>query len=69
MEPTQEKISADKDHKPLEGQSNSESIHSRRSSSNSNVDNGENQLSNGTQSTAPAPGIAKVGNTGADKDH
>jgi hypothetical protein len=69
MAPTQEKISADKDRKSSEGQSNSESIHPPRSSSNSNVDNGESQLSNGTQSTAPAPGIAKVGNTGADKDH
>jgi hypothetical protein len=68
MAPTQEKSSTDKDRKPEEGQSNSESIYSGRSSSNSNVDNGENQVSNGAQSTAPAPGIAKVGNTGADTD-
>lgn len=66
MATTQEKISTDRDRQPLEEQTNSRSIHSTRSSSNRNVDNGENQVSNGTQSTAPAPGIATVGNTGAE---
>ena len=65
MATTQQNIGADRD-KPSKGQSNSESIHSGRSSSSRNVDNGENQVSNGTQSTPPAPGIAKVGNTGAE---
>jgi hypothetical protein len=65
MATTQETIGADRD-KPAKGQTNSESIHSSRSSSERNVDNGENQVSNGTQSTAPAPGIATVGNTGAE---
>jgi len=62
---TQETISDDRDRKS-KGQTNSESIHSERSSGNTNVDNGENQVSNGTQSNPAAPGIAKVGNTGAE---
>jgi len=66
MAATQENIGKDRDHRPSEGQSNSESINSKRSSGNKSVDNGENQVSNGTQSTAPAPGIATVGNTGAE---
>jgi hypothetical protein len=66
MTTTQERIDADRDHKISEGQTNSESIHSKGSSSKGNVDNGENQVSNGTQSQAPAPGIATVGNTGAE---
>lgn len=41
------------------------STNSKRSSGSRNVDKGENQVSNGTQSAAPAPGIATVGNTGA----
>ena len=66
MATTQERIDADRDHKPSERQTNSESINSNRSSSKENVDNGENQVSNGTQSMAPAPGIATVDNTGAE---
>lgn len=65
MATTQERIDAERDHKPSEGQSNSESTNSKRSSGNRNVGKGENQVSNGTQSAAPAPGIATVGNTGA----
>jgi hypothetical protein len=66
MATTQENINEERDQKPLKGQSNSESINSKISSSNRNVDNGENQVSNGTQSKPAAPGIAKVGNTGAE---
>jgi hypothetical protein len=66
MATTQEKIGADRDRQPLKEQANSESINSKRSSGSRNNDNGENQVSNGTQSAAPAPGIAKVGNTGAE---
>ncbi|HTM92208.1 MAG TPA: hypothetical protein VL095_07315 [Flavisolibacter sp.] len=66
MATTQEKTGADRDHKPSEEQTNSEGINSKRSSGSRNVDNGENQVSNGTQSAAPAPGIATVGNTGAE---
>lgn len=66
MATTQERTGANRDHAPSQGQANSESINSKRSSSKENVDNGENQVSNGTQSKAPAPGIATVGNTGAE---
>lgn len=49
-------------------QDNAESLDRKASSSKTNVDNGENQVSNGTQSTPPQPGIARVGNTGAEND-
>jgi len=47
-------------------QSNEESLDRKLSSSDRNVDNGENQVSNGTQSAAPQPGMARVGNTGTE---
>lgn len=47
-------------------QGNEESLDRKLGSSDGNVDNGENQVSNGTQSEAPQPGIARVGNTGAE---
>ena len=65
MATTQENIGEDRD-KPSKGQTNSESIHSSLGLSNRNVDNVENQVSNGIQSNEHAPGIAKVGNTGAE---
>ncbi|MBO9682964.1 MAG: hypothetical protein J7502_09905 [Flavisolibacter sp.] len=66
MATTQEKTGADRDRQLSKEQANSESINPKRSSDSRNVDNGENQVSNGTQSAAPAPGIATVGNTGAE---
>jgi hypothetical protein len=66
MATTQEDIRTEKEERPSKPQSNSESIDRKRSSTNDNVDNGENQVSNGTQSLPPQPGIAKVGNTGAE---
>ena len=66
MATTQENIREQKDQKPFQPQRNSESTDRKRSSDNNNVDNGENQVSNGTQSTPPEPGIARVGNTGAE---
>jgi len=66
MATTQENIREQGDQKPSKSQGNSESTEHQRSSSNNNVDNGENQVSNGTQSMPPQPGIAKVGNTGAE---
>lgn len=68
MATTQEKIGVERDRKTLEDQSNSESVNSERSSGNTNTDNGEKQVSNRIQSQAPAPGIATVGNTGAEKN-
>ena len=55
-----------KDPKQTKGQSNSESIDRNASSNRNNIDNGENRVSNGNQSTPPQPGIAKVGNTEAE---
>lgn len=66
MATTQENIGRDKDYKPPKEQTNSDSISSERSYRKGNVGNEENQVSKGTQSTAPAPGIAEVGNTGAE---
>ena len=66
MATTQENIREQKDQKPSQPQRNSESVDTKRSSDNNNVDNGENQVSNGTQSMPPEPGIARVGNTGAE---
>ena len=66
MATTQENIREQKDRKPFQPQRNSESVDTKRSSDNNNMDNGENQVSNGTQSTPPEPGIARVGNTGAE---
>lgn len=47
-------------------QGNEESIDRKVSSSIGNVDNSENQVFNGTQSEPPQPGLARVGNTGAE---
>lgn len=66
MATTQENIDRNKDYKPPKEQTNSDSISSERSYRNENVDNEENQVLKGKQSTAPAPGMAKVGNTGAE---
>lgn len=66
MATTQENIREQRDRKPSKSRSNSESMGRQNSSANNNVDNGENQVSNGTQSMPPQPGIAKVGNTGAE---
>ena len=55
--------------KPQGKQGNEESLDPRLSSTDANVDSGENQVSNGTQSEAPQPGIARVGNTGAETSH
>jgi hypothetical protein len=63
---TQESIGIDRDHKASKEKTNSESINSKKSLGKENIDNAENQVSNETQSTAPAPGIAKVGNTGTE---
>lgn len=67
MGATKENIDELKDPKESKGQGNSESIDSKRSSDNNKVDNGENQVSNGTESRPSQPGIAKVGNTGAEE--
>jgi hypothetical protein len=66
MATTQENIHERNNQQPSQPQSNSESIDRKRSSDNDSVDNGENQVSNGTQSAPPEPGIARVGNTGAE---
>jgi hypothetical protein len=66
MATTQENIGAIKDPQQSKGQSNSESIDHKASSDRNNVDDAENQVSNGTQSKPPQPGIARVGNTGAE---
>ena len=66
MATTQQNIREQKDQKPSQAQRNSESLDTKRSSDNNNVDNGENQVSNGTQSMPSEPGIATVGNTGAE---
>lgn len=47
-------------------QTNWESVDEEISSSRNNVDNNENALTKGTESQAPQPGIATVGNTGAE---
>jgi hypothetical protein len=65
MATTQEDITRGREQKSA-AQDNSESIDRKQSSDTGNVDNGENQVSNGTQSMAPQPGIATVGNTGAE---
>jgi hypothetical protein len=67
MATTQEDPGALKDPKQQKGQGNSQSI-DQASSEKDNVDNGENQVSNGTQSTLREPGIARVGNTGPDQE-
>jgi hypothetical protein len=66
MATTQERTGADRNHALSQGQANSEGINSKRSSSKQDVDNDEAQVSNETQSKAPAPGIAAVGNAGAE---
>jgi hypothetical protein len=68
MATTQEDLEALKDPKQQKGQGNAESIDRKASSERENVDNGENQVSNGNQSTPREPGIARVGNTGPDQD-
>lgn len=55
-----------KDVRDKDRQSNVETIDRKSSSNPENIDNGENQVSNGTQSKPAQPGIAKVGNTGAE---
>jgi hypothetical protein len=67
MATTQEDPGALKDPKQQKVQGNSQSIDRTASSEKNNVDNGENQVSNGTQSTPREPGIARVGNTGPDQ--
>lgn len=67
MGATKENIDEIKDPKESKGQGNSESIDRKRSSDNNKVDNGENQVSNGTESRPSQPGIAKVGNTGTEE--
>lgn len=47
-------------------QGNEEALDRSLSSGNKNVDSGQNEVSNGTQSEPVQPGIAKVGNTGAE---
>jgi hypothetical protein len=68
MATTQEDPGALKDPKQQKGQGNSQSIDREASTEKNNVDNGENQVSNGTQSTPREPGIARVGNTGPDQE-
>lgn len=57
-----------KDPEQKREQSNSESINREASSEGNDVDNGLNQLSNGTQSSPREPGIARVGNTSPDEE-
>jgi hypothetical protein len=68
MATTHENIGSERKRNELKPQDNSESVNPNRSSSHNNIDKGENQVSNGTQSTPVAPGIAKVGNTGAENN-
>jgi hypothetical protein len=65
---TQERPGALKDPQQQKKQGNAENIDSKASPHRNDVDNGENQVSNGNQSTPREPGIARVGNTGPDQD-
>lgn len=67
MATTKEDTGAVKGVRDKDRQSNAESIDRKVSSNPKTVDNGENQVSNGTQSMPAQPGIAKVGNTGAEE--
>jgi len=66
MATTQENIGVHRNLKSQERQDNSQSIDPKKSSSKGNFDKGENQQSNGTAGVPPAPGIARVGNTGSE---
>ena len=68
MATTQEDIGGTEEPKSSKAQGNSESIDRRASSDPKDVENGPNQVSNGTQSTPREPGIARVGNTSPDEE-
>ncbi len=68
MARTEEEFDRQRDPEQKREHSNSKSINREASSEANDVDNGPNQVSNGTQSSPREPGIARVGNTRPDED-